>query len=172
MRVRWLVLCLCLVAGGLNAKTQGEVEIGGALRDVTMTGLSGSSKKFSDYRGMPLIINIWASWCGPCRSEMASLERLAQRYHGKQFNVIGISTDDYRDRAQAFLSQARTSFPHYIDANLVLENMLGGDRIPLTLLVDAQGKVLAKYYGVEVWDSPPMVAAIGKAFKLKLSSPR
>ena len=151
-----------------QAKTPGEVELGGTLREATMTGLSGPSQKLSDFRGKPLIINVWASWCGPCRMEMGGIERLARRYGGKQFNIIGISTDDYPERAKAFLQQAKTSFPHFIDKQLQLENMLGADRLPLTLLIDANGRVLAKYYGAKEWDSPQAIEIIGKTFGLRL----
>ncbi|MDP3537583.1 MAG: TlpA disulfide reductase family protein [Azonexus sp.] len=150
------------------AKTPGEVEVGSLLRDATMQGLSGSSRKLSEYRGKPLIINVWASWCGPCRAEMGSLDRLSRRYGGKQFVVIGISTDDYPDRAQAFLQQAKTGFAHYIDSKLLLENMLGADRLPLTVLIDADGRVLAKLYGAKEWDSPQAIEAIGKVFGVKM----
>ena len=163
-----LLLLLLSTMPNAFAKTPGEVEIGSVLRDSTMQGLTGSPKKFSDYRGKPLIINVWASWCGPCRMEMGSLERLNQRYGGKQFQMIGISTDDYPNRAQAFLQQAKTSFPHFIDSKLVLENMLGADRLPLTVLVDANGKVLAKYYGAKEWDSPQAIQVISQVFGIKL----
>jgi len=99
---------------------------------------------------------------------MGSLERLSHRYSGKQFNVIGISTDDYRDRATAFLQKSNTTFSNFIDSKLLMENMLGADRIPLTLLVDAQGRVLAKFYGAKEWDSPESVDTIAKAFHIKL----
>lgn len=163
-----LLLCLIGAANTALAKTPGEVEIGGTLREATMQGLAGPSKKLSEFRGKPLIINVWASWCGPCRAEMGSLDRLARRYGGKRFTVIGISTDDYPDKALAFLGQARTSFNHFIDSRLLLENMLGANRIPLTILVDGQGRVLAKYYGAKEWDSPEAVEVIGKTFGVKL----
>lgn len=150
------------------AKTPGEVEIGSTLRETQMQGVSGPSRNLSEFRGKPLIINVWASWCGPCRAEMASLDRLARRYGGKQFNVIGISTDDYPEQAREFLQKANTGFSHFIDSKLVLENMLGADKIPLTLLVDGQGKVLAKYYGAKEWDSPQALEVIGKLFAVKL----
>jgi thiol-disulfide isomerase/thioredoxin len=151
-----------------SARTPGEVEVGGLLRDVPMQGLSGPSRLLSDFRGKPLIINVWASWCGPCREEMGSLQRLARRYGGKQFNVIGISTDDYTDRAELFLKRTSTTFGNFIDTRLMLEHMLGAERLPLTLLVDAQGRVLAKFYGAKEWDSPEAVALISKAFGTKL----
>ena len=97
---------------------------------------------------------------------MGSLDRLARRDGGKRFNVIGISTDDYPDDAKHFLKYAQTGFSHFIDYKLELENMLGGNRIPLTLLVDARGTILAKYYGAKDWDSPEAWQVIDKAFRL------
>jgi len=150
------------------AGTPGEVEVGGYLREATLLGFSGNSKKFSDYRGKPLIINVWASWCSPCRAEMGSLDRLARRYGGKQFNVIGISTDDYGSAAAAFIKQSKISFVNYLDSKVFLENMLGADTIPLTVLVDANGRVLEKVRGVYEWDSPETIEAIGKTFHIKM----
>jgi thiol-disulfide isomerase/thioredoxin len=150
------------------AATTGEVAIGSVLREASMQGISTPSRRLSDFRGKPLVINVWASWCGPCRQEMGSLERLSRRFGGKQLNVIGISTDDYRDRAQAFVKQFNITFSNFIDHELFLENMLGADHLPLTLLIDAQGKVLGKYYGAQEWDSPQSLALISKTLKVKL----
>jgi thiol-disulfide isomerase/thioredoxin len=165
-----LAMFLLLLPGAMPlavAKTPGEVDVGGILRDAPMQGLSGPSRLLSDYRGTPLIINVWASWCGPCRQEMASLDRLSRRYGGKQFTVIGISTDDYPDAAMGFLQKSGTTFKHFIDSRLLLENMLGANRIPLTILVDAQGRVLGKYYGAKEWDSPEALELIRKTFRLQ-----
>ena len=147
--------------------TPGEVPVGGIVRETPMQGLNGNSLMLSEYRGKPLIINVWASYCPPCLAEMGSLERLWQRY-GDQFNVIGISIDDYPDRAKAFLAKAKTTFPHYIDHKLNLENMLGANTIPLTLLIDAQGRVLQKIRGAREWDSPDAVKAIGQTYEIKM----
>ncbi|HXE49158.1 MAG TPA: TlpA disulfide reductase family protein [Ramlibacter sp.] len=166
-----ILFMLVLLAGAASpafAKTPGEVEVGAILREVPMQGLSGPSRMLSDFRGKPLIINVWASWCGPCRLEMGSLQRLSQRYGGKQFNVIGVSTDDYVDRAEQFLKVTNTSFSNFIDSKLVLEHMLGAEHLPLTLLVDAKGRVLAKYTGAKEWDSPEAIGLIAKAFGIKL----
>lgn len=163
----WLLLGLTGPGTLAFAKTPGEVEVGSVLREATMKGLSGPSRQLSHYHGKPLIINVWASWCGPCQQEMPSLERLARSKLGQQFAVIGISTDDFPEAAGAFLKRYRTSFSHYIDQKLLLENMLGADRLPLTLLVDAQGRVLAKYVGAKEWDNPQAMSLIGQAFHLK-----
>jgi thiol-disulfide isomerase/thioredoxin len=164
---RFLVAALLCVIGSLipaSAKTPGEVEVGETLREATMQGLNGPSRKLSDFRGRPLIINVWASWCGPCRQEMASLERLAWRDGATQFTVIGISTDDYPEAAKAFLKGSNATISHFIDSKLLLENMLGATRLPLTVLVDANGRVLDKIYGAKEWDGPEASSLIGKAF--------
>jgi thiol-disulfide isomerase/thioredoxin len=166
--VLFMLAWLLAMGSAASARTPGEVEVGAVLREAQMQGLAGPSRQLSEFRGKPLIINVWASWCGPCRQEMGSLQRLAGRYGGKQFNVIGISTDDYVDRAELFLKVSRTSFSNFIDSKLILEHMLGAERLPLTLLVDKQGRVLAKFYGAHEWDSPEAVAVISKAFGVKL----
>jgi thiol-disulfide isomerase/thioredoxin len=146
------------------AATPGEVQVGETLRDATMRGLNGPSKKLSDFRGRPLLINVWASWCGPCRAEMASLERLAWMEHAVSFGVIGISTDDYVDKAKDALASSNATISHFIDSNLQLENMLGASRLPLTVLVDADGRVLRKIYGARAWDAPEAVQFIADTF--------
>lgn len=169
MRVIFLVLFLVsAISATAYASTPGEVEVGSYLRDAKLQGLDGKTRKFSDFQGKPLIINVWASWCGPCRAEMGSLNRLARRYGGKQFNVIGISTDDDGDAAAKFIKRSKVSFENFLDSRLLLENMLGADAIPLTVLVDAHGRVLEKVRGAYEWDSPEAVDAIGKIFSVKL----
>lgn len=166
------ILLVIFLASALStnalAATPGEVEIGGYLREATLHGFNGKTNTFSNYKGKPLLINVWASWCGPCRAEMGSLERLARRYNGKEFNVIGISTDDDGNAAAAFIRQSNITFDNFLDSKLYLENMLGANTIPLTILVDAQGRVLEKARGAYEWDSPQTIAAIGQVFHLKL----
>jgi thiol-disulfide isomerase/thioredoxin len=172
---RFLVVGLFCAIGALlpaSAKTPGEVEVGATLREASMAGLNGPSRKLSDFRGRPLIINVWASWCGPCRQEMASLERLAWRDAAGRFTVIGISTDDYPEAARAFLRQSNATISHFIDSKLLLENMLGATRLPLTVLVDADGRVLDKIYGAKEWDGPEAASLIGKAFPKGKPVPR
>ena len=161
-------LLTSVLSSNAFAGTPGEVKIGSTLREATLHGFDGETKTFSDYRGKPLIINVWASWCGPCRAEMASLQRLAGRYNGKQFNVIGVSTDDNRHAAAAFIKQSNLTFDNFLDRKLILENMLGANTIPLTILIDADGRVLKKVRGAYEWDNPTAVDAIGKVFHIQL----
>jgi len=163
-----IIFLAALISTSAYADTPGEVERGSYLRDLELNGFNGETKKFSDFKGKPLIINVWASWCGPCRSEMGSLQRLERRYGGKQFNVIGISTDDDRDAAAAFIKEAQIKFENFLDHHVILENMLGANTIPLTILVDAKGRVLEKVRGAQEWDSAEIVKGIGEVFRIKL----
>ncbi|MDD5176484.1 MAG: TlpA disulfide reductase family protein [Sterolibacterium sp.] len=158
----WLVV----LATSVSAKTPGEVEVGSDLREAPLYGFSGDFRKLSEFRGKPLIINVWASWCGPCRAEMGSLERLSRRFSRKKLNVIGISTDDDARAALSFLVQSKVTFDNYLDRNLLLENMLGANMIPLTILVDSQGRVVKKVNGSREWDSPESLEMINRTLKL------
>ena len=129
-----------------------------------MAGLIGPQRSLSSYRGRPLIVNVWASWCGPCRAESASLERLSWSEAGSRYVVIGISIDDDRNAALKWLRHSNATVSHYIDSRLTLEHMLGASSIPLTVLVDAGGRVVARFRGARQWDSIESIRMIERAF--------
>ena len=141
------------------------VAVGQVLPDVVMAGLNGPHKRLSSYRGRPLILNVWASWCAPCRKEAASLERLAWSDAGSRYTVIGISTDDDRNAALKWLRHSNATISHYIDSGprWTLENMLGASAIPVTVLVDAEGRVVARFQGTRDWDSAESIRLIERA---------
>jgi thiol-disulfide isomerase/thioredoxin len=158
-------LCLALaIPGFAPARTPGELQIGDVLPNVTLRGLNGPARPLAEYRGRPLLINVWASWCEPCIEEMASLERLAWREDRPPFSMIGISTDDYPDKALAFLNRSNATIRQFIDHDLQMETLLGASKIPLTVLVDGNGRVLDKIYGAREWDSPESIKLISGTF--------
>ncbi len=160
--IRLLILPLSLAClGGAHAA---KIPVGQQLPDLTLQGLNGPARSLAAFRGRPLIINVWASWCVPCRQEMASLERLAWRDEGRDFAIIGISTDDDPQQALTLLRNARATISQFIDVRQQMETLLGASRIPLTTLVDAHGRVLARFYGSREWDSPAMLNSLRSAF--------
>ena len=166
-----VAVLLVLLSPVLAAATPGEVTVGKTLREAQLRGLNGPSQQLSVFRGRPLLINVWASWCGPCRAEMASLERLAWLDPKRSYSMIGISTDDYFEQAAGWLQQTHSTLSHFIDHKLELENMLGASKLPLTVLVDAQGRVVQKVYGAREWDSPESIALIERAFRKGANAP-
>ena len=165
-----LLLCFTLACTSA-ANTPAQVPIGGTLRDITLQGLNGPTRRLNSFRGRPLLINVWASWCGPCRQEMASLERLAWRGEEQYFAIIGISTDDYADRAKNLLNGTNATISHFIDHDLEMENMLGASHLPLTVLIDASGRVLRRVYGAQQWDGADAIRLIDETFHKKLRPP-
>jgi len=169
-----LLLAVCALAGvaPVGAGTPGEVATGQRLRDATLQGLNGPPRALSAYRGRPLVINVWASWCGPCRAETASLERLAWSDAGSHFTIIGISTDDRPQAARAWLKQSNATLSHFIDERLQMEQMLGATHLPLTVLVDADGRVREKIVGAREWDDDASLRLIARAFGNPRIAPR
>jgi len=159
------ILCALGVALAAGATDPDEVQIGQELHPAILKGLNGPSRELAEFRGRPLIINVWASWCGPCRAEMASLERLAWRDQGKAVTIIGISTDDSIDDARSWLKQSNATLNQFIDQHLQMEHMLGASRLPLTVLIDSHGRVLEKVYGAREWDSPDSIAFVSGTFR-------
>ena len=96
---------------------------------------------------------------------MASLERLA--WQSQQFAIIGISTDDYVDQARSLLKSTNTTINHFIDHDLLMENMLGASQLPLTVLVDADGRILRKIYGARQWDGADELRLIRETFRTR-----
>jgi thiol-disulfide isomerase/thioredoxin len=165
-----IALTVLGIGAGAAPVTPGDVQIGELLREATLQGLNGRTRRLSEFRGRPLIINVWASWCGPCRSEMSSLERLAWLEPARHFTIIGISTDDERDRALEYLRTGNATISHFLDSRMHMEKMLGAERLPLTVLIDSKGRVLDKIYGARQWDQPAALALISKAFGLRSGS--
>ena len=161
-----LAVLASIAAGGIAERKVDahEVAVGQPLRDALLHGLNGPDRQLAQFHGRALIINVWASWCGPCRAEVASLERLAWHDEGRHFAIIGISTDDYREQALAWLKQSNATISHYLDSQLQMEQMLGASRLPLTVLVDAQGRVRLKVYGARQWDAAESLALVYQAF--------
>ena len=161
------VLLICSSGYAQNASdpsARGEVHIGESLREATLEGLNGPNRALSEFRGRPLVINVWASWCGPCRQEMKSLDRLAWRADRPDFSIIGISTDDDAEAARRLLRETHVTISEFLDTALRMEHMLGASKLPLTVFVGPDGRVLEKIYGAREWDAPEALQLIESAF--------
>ena len=171
LRLLTFGMAAALACGGCGESAQPSHsggEIGMVLPDAPLRGLGGDFHRLSETRGTPLVINVWASWCGPCRAEMASLERLSRLAPGR-LKVIGVTTDDDANLAREFVARAGVSFPCYHDADQHLERrVFGAAAIPLTLVVDGQGRIVQRVLGARQWDSARSIALIESALGLAL----
>lgn len=126
-----------------------------------LTTLDGAPADLEAHRGKTRIVNVWASWCGPCRAELPSLGRLAGTLDPDAYAVIGLSVDRERAFTREFLRETGVAFPNYWAGE---DGLDGGPfearALPLTLIIDAEGRTVARHEGARDWAAPALVAAL------------
>jgi peroxiredoxin len=115
--------------------------------DFTLTDANGQSVTLSDLRGQVVMINFWASWCGPCREEMPLLEQIHQRYEALGFTLLGINVEENSTNGQAFLQERPVSFPVLYDPKNNLSKLYDVIAMPSTVLIDRQGNIRYLHHG-------------------------
>jgi thiol-disulfide isomerase/thioredoxin len=121
--------------------------------DLLPGGQAAFEKRIAQLRGYPAVVNIWASWCGPCREEFPILQKLSARY-GKQVAFLGVNSEDSSDAAATFLEEEPLSYPSYIDPHKgTLESIGGLGGFPDTAFYDKSGKLVYLKQGPYTRDS-------------------
>lgn len=103
-------------------------------------GTEAFEKRIASLRGYPVVANVWASWCGPCRFEFPTLQRLSARY-GKRVAFLGVNSEDSDDAAATFLREAPLSYPSYSDPRKEIFDSIGGVGFPDTAFYDRAGRL-------------------------------
>jgi len=115
----------CLAIAFLCPSPVGATKLGDRAHDFSLPSLDGKTIRLSELKGAVVVVDFWASWCGPCKKELPALDRLASKYSGKVY-VLAVNIDKERKKADAFLAQAKVSNA-------------------TTVLLDPDGKVAAAY---------------------------
>lgn len=115
--------------------------------DFALKSSTGENLRLSEYRGDVVMINFWATWCGPCRQEMPLLDELYSRYQRVGFSLLGINIDDDSRRAIDMASELGVSFPVLFDAGKDVSRLYAVEAMPATVLVDREGNVRNVYHG-------------------------
>jgi thiol-disulfide isomerase/thioredoxin len=116
-------------------------------------GTNAYEKRIAALKGYPVVANVWASWCGPCRFEFPVLQKLSARY-GKRVAFVGINSQDSGDAAKTFLAEAPVPYPSYTDSDKGLANSIGASLgLPDTAFYDSAGKLVYLKQGPYADDS-------------------
>lgn len=134
-----------------------------------LTGVDGTQTASSEWHGRWVILNIWATWCPPCRREMPSLQKLHQHSDPQQLAVIGLTVDDDNHLVREFLTQSGVTFRNFIDPDDIAADALAIQAYPQTLIIDPNGTIIRRIIGERDWNSPAVHHALQQAKQGNLS---
>ncbi len=138
---------LLLVAALLLSPLAGAEEISGPAPDFTLKSRSGENLKLSEFRGEVVMINFWASWCGPCRQEMPLLDQLYARYSPMGFTILGVNVEEDSAQAEKLLEEIPVSFPILFDSQNRVTEQYDVVAMPSTVMVDRDGNMRYLHLG-------------------------
>ena len=137
------------------------------LPDIRFQDDQGRALKLADFRGRVVLLNVWATWCVPCRQEMPTLDRLEALLGGDDFVVIALSIDRKGvDAVRDFYREIGVQkLAVYLDPSATGSRGLAIEGVPTTLLIDRQGREVARKMGAAEWDGPQMVPLIERTIR-------
>lgn len=130
-----------------STKLNAELKVGSAFPKFSVTSLEGKPLALENYKGKVVLIDFWATWCGPCVQELPNVLSAYKLYHDKGFEIIGISLDESKDKLEAFIKENAMTWPQFFDGKgwgNELARKYGINSIPATYLLDTEGKIIAR----------------------------
>jgi len=146
MKMRKLLLGLVLGAFAVSGLASSDLT-GQAAPDFALKSSTGENLRLSEYRGEVVMVNFWATWCGPCRQEMPLLDQLYSRYERVGFTLLGVNIDDNSSKAMNMVQELGVSFPVLFDSRKEVSKLYQVDTMPATVLIDREGTVRYIHHG-------------------------
>lgn len=144
-------------------------EVGNLVPDYSTSSLSGEETSFAEYRGQVVLINVWATWCGPCRVEMPPIQASYERFKEHGFTVLAVSLDTgpgYREKVKRFVDEYNLTFPILLDPDGRIQRVLRTVGVPETFVLDRDGRIVKRLIGATDWDSPANQALIKELLEI------
>jgi peroxiredoxin len=137
MKIAKLIAAACVCVPALCQ----AVAVSDVAPDFTLKSVDGTNMRLKEYRGQVVLINFWASWCGPCRQEMPLLERIDERYKDAGFTVLGVNVEGKPGPAKEVAAKAGVSFPVLVDEGQKVSELYDLESMPSSIVVDRDGVV-------------------------------
>lgn len=128
--------------------------------DFTLKSKDSGNIRLSEQRGNIVLVNFWASWCGPCREELPEMETLYQNYRDLGFEILAVNVDDHPDKANVLLDDIEVSFPVLYDTQGEVSELYGVNAMPTTVIIDRNGKQRLLHMGYRKGDEVKYEKAI------------
>ncbi|MFZ5504315.1 MAG: TlpA family protein disulfide reductase [Pseudomonadota bacterium] len=129
------------LALGLPAAVRAGVAPSAPAPDFTLRSLDGPNLRLQEQRGKVVLLNFWATWCGPCREEMPQLNKLFERFRPSGFTLLGVNVDEDSRNAAGIAGQLGVKFPVLLDSDKRVAKLYDLSAMPSTVLIDRDGKV-------------------------------
>ncbi|HEX6085658.1 MAG TPA: TlpA disulfide reductase family protein [Thermoanaerobaculia bacterium] len=150
--------------GGTPAATATGTEPGAAMPEYSAMNLDGTKYELASHRGKVVLLNLWATWCGPCRYEIPELQRLHDEHAKKGFAVVGVSVDESGiESVRQFVTENRMTYPVVLDPQGKLANVMETSVLPTSVLIGRDGKIVWKKVGAILENDEELKSAIEKA---------
>ena len=134
---------------------RGVIKAGDEAPNFRLRDMKGKMVALSDLRGKVVLLNFWATWCGPCRIEMPAMEQLYRAYPRKDFEILAVSTDAQGVAVtRPFQQENNLTFPILHDADFRVGLAYGARSLPMTFIVDRRGVVRQQIFGARDWGAP------------------
>jgi thiol-disulfide isomerase/thioredoxin len=154
---------LLLATAGPAAAADGA----GAAPPFSLASRAGGQVSLADLKGQVVMINFWASWCGPCRQEFPALDQIYAKYKPMGFTLVAINVESEKADAEKFLSATPASFPILFDPDNTVSGKYGVSAMPTTVLIDRQGRVRWQHRAYKPGDEAKYIEQIRAALREK-----
>ena len=128
--------------------------------DFSLKDLSGQEQNLGSYAGKVVLLNFWATWCGPCRAEIPSMEELYQKLGDEGFVIIAVNSQEAGEQVADFVENLGMSFPVLLDTDGRVGAAYGIRAIPTTYIIDPQGYILGRMVGTRDWSTPEIISLV------------
>ncbi len=157
-RVVLAVVAVLAVATGCQ---RGGALVGQPAPEFSLADLEGNAVRLANLKGKVVFVNVWATWCEPCRQEMPAMQALYQELKGRDFEMLAVNSDQSeRDAVRRFVETYRLSFPVLPDPDLQVAGRYRVTGYPETFVIDRNGTIVAHEIGPREWNAPTAVAAL------------